>query len=85
MNGKQRADKLILGPITVDRLEIQHRKSRLPIVAMQNVGIEIDKRKYFPSHRAKKMRSVHRRRNSRNAGQLEIIFVVEKIKSYASS
>ena len=83
MNSEKCTDKLILGSEAVICFKINRRKRRLPVVAMHNLGIKVDKRHYFKHCAREKRKSLSVVIIAIAAGALEIELVVDKVKGYA--
>ena len=79
VDGKNSFDVAVFGQMTVITVEIDHRKSRLPIMRVQNVGIVIEVAHQLGDGFAKVCITLTVIEKSVKRGALEIILVVDKV------
>ena len=83
MYGKKRPYVLVFFPETVIGFQINGRKRRLPVVAVHNVGIKIQKRHNFKHAAREKRKTLPVVIISVTAGAFEIELVIYEIERYA--
>lgn len=82
MDGENRTDKLIFGAEAVDRLEVERSQSRLPVMTMQDIGIEIEEGQNLHDAAAEERKAFPVVVIAVASGTFEVIFIVHKIELY---